>query len=108
MPSTDREQPDAREPADRTRLAWHRTAVAFLAIGGAMLKSAPGAGLVVLLMGVPIWAIARRGERAAVAITPASGLRLVTLTVVLVALTALIVVIFGHSPDSLGQLLRGR
>jgi hypothetical protein len=36
------------------------------------------------------------------------GLRLVTITVVIVALAALVVAIFGRSPDSLGQLLRGR
>jgi uncharacterized membrane protein YidH (DUF202 family) len=108
MEPADQRTPEVKEPADRTRLAWNRTAVAFLAIGGAMLRSAPVAGLVVLLMGLPIWAVATRAERAAVAITPASSLRLVTVTVVLVALAALVVAFFGHSPDSLGQLLRGR
>ena len=100
--------PDVKEPGDRTRLAWNRTSVAFLAIGAAMLKTAPVAGLVVLAMGLPIWAIASRAERTAVAITAAAELRLVTVIVVLVSCTALVVAIFGHSPDSLGQLLRGR
>ena len=96
------------DPANRTRLAWTRTAVAFAALGGAMLKLSPVAGLVVLVLSLPIWAVTyrRRGLEAAAA-SP-RRLLLVTATVVVVAFAALVVAIFGHSPDSLGQLLRGR
>ncbi len=98
-------QPPVVDPANRTRLAWTRTAVAFAAIGGVMLKLSPVAGLVVLVLSLPIWAVARgnRGND----LSP-QGLRLVTVTVVIVAIAALVVAIFGRSPDSLGQLLRGR
>lgn len=111
MLPADPQHPAAIEPANRTRLAWTRTAVAFLAIGGAMLKSSPVAGFAVLLTSLPVWAVARRTDRTdrtGLAVSSPSGLRLVTATVVLVALVALVVAIFGHSPDSLGELLRGR
>ncbi len=101
-------QPPVTDPADRTRLAWTRTAVGFAAIGGAMLKVSPIAGGVVLLLSVPIWLIARRTSGAGLASSSPGDLRLVTVTVVIVAVAALVVVIFGRSPDSLGQLLRGR
>jgi uncharacterized membrane protein YidH (DUF202 family) len=105
MPA-ENQQPPIIDPANRTSLAWTRTAVAFAAIGGAMLKVSPVAGCVVLALSVPIWLVAHR-PRSAVA-SSGRRLRLVTATVVVVALAALAVAIFGHSPDSLGQLLRGR
>jgi uncharacterized membrane protein YidH (DUF202 family) len=102
------QQPPIIDPAIRTRLAWTRTAVAFAAIGGVMLKVSPVAGLVVLILSLPIWAVAR-GRRGQDPAHPSlRGLRIVTVTVVVVAVAALIVAIFGRSPDSLGQLLRGR
>ncbi len=100
--------PKVVDPANRTRLAWTRTAIAFAAIGGVMLKLSPVAGLVVLVLSLPIWAaVPRRRAAGAVASSP-RRLRLVTGAVVIVALAALVVAIFGHSPDSLGQLLRAR
>jgi uncharacterized membrane protein YidH (DUF202 family) len=107
MPSAN-QQPPVIDPANRTRLAWTRTAVAFAAIGGAMLKVSPVAGLVVLVLSLPIWAVAHHGRGTDVAASSPRRLRLVTSTVVFVALAALVVAIFGRSPDSLGQLLRGR
>jgi uncharacterized membrane protein YidH (DUF202 family) len=102
------QEPFVIDPANRTRLAWSRTAIAFAAIGGAMLKLSLAAGLVVLVLSLPIWVVShyRRGREAA-ASSP-HYLRLVTGTVVIVALAALVVAIFGHSPTSLGQLLHGR
>jgi uncharacterized membrane protein YidH (DUF202 family) len=99
-----RPQPPVIDPANRTRLAWTRTAVAFAAIGGAMLKLSPVAGLVVLVLSLPIWAVARGNRGTDLSLR---GLRLVTVTVVIIAIAALVVAIFGRSPDSLGQLLRG-
>jgi uncharacterized membrane protein YidH (DUF202 family) len=106
MPS-DRPQPIVIDPANRTRLAWNRTALGFAAIGAAMLKLSPIAGGVVLVLSLPIWAVARR-TRGDVVISSPRALQLVTVTVVIVALAALVVALFGRSPDSLGQLLRGR
>jgi uncharacterized membrane protein YidH (DUF202 family) len=102
------ERPAVADPLNRTMLAWTRTAIAFAAIGGAMLRVSPLAGLAVLAMSVPIWAVVRRASRAARAMSSVHELRLVTVTVVLVALAALTIAIFGHGPDSLAQLLHGR
>lgn len=105
---TPNQQPRVIDPASRTSLAWTRTAVAFAAIGGAMFKLSPVAGVVVLALSLPIWAVNhRRGGSVDGPYSP-RRLRLVTGTVVIVALAALTVAIFGHSPDSLGQLLRAR
>jgi len=102
------EKLDVADPASRTQLAWTRTAIAFAAIGGAMLKANPVAGLAVLVLSLPIWAVARQAGRSVGAQSSHRGLRLVTATVVLVALAALAVAFFGHGPDSLAQLLHGR
>lgn len=107
MPPEDQE-PVAIDPANRTRLAWTRTALAFAAIGGAMLKLSLVAGLVVLLLSLPIWASAHRRRGTDPVVFSPPHLRTVTGTVVIVALAALTIAIFGHSPDSVGQLLRGR
>jgi uncharacterized membrane protein YidH (DUF202 family) len=98
------DDPGLVEPADRTRLAWNRTAIAFAAIGAAMLKSSPVAGLIVLVLAVPIWATVRRTD----GISPARRLRLVTVTVLLVATAALVVAILGHNPSTTSELLHGR
>jgi uncharacterized membrane protein YidH (DUF202 family) len=103
-----KQQPQVIDPANRTRLAWTRTAIGFAAIGAAMLKLSPVAGLVVLALCLPIWAVARRSRADELVATSQAGLRLVTGTVVIVAVAALVVAIFGRSPDSLAQLLRGR
>ncbi len=106
MAPTD-QQPPVTDPVNRTSLAWTRTGLAFAAIGAAMLKLSPVAGGVVLVLTLPIWAVARRAgsQRAA---STARGLQLVTVTVVVIAVAALVIALFGHSPDSLGQLLRAR
>jgi uncharacterized membrane protein YidH (DUF202 family) len=107
MPS-ENHTPPVIDPASRTSLAWTRTAVAFAAIGGLMLKVSPVAGFVVLVLSVPIWLVSHQRRGAAMVASSPRRLKLVTVTIVLVALAALAVAIFGRSPDSLGQLLRGR
>ena len=104
-------KPDDRgvgDPANRTRLALTRTAIAFAAIGVAMLKSSPVAGAIVLALSLPIWAAVRRHRHRADALSPLSGLGLVTITVVLVALAALVVALLGRSPGTLSELIHGR
>ena len=98
------EDPGLIDPVDRTQLAWNRTAIAFAAIGAAMLKSSPIAGVIVLVLTVPVWV----AVRATGAIATAARLRLVTVTVLLVATAALVVAVIGHGPDTLSELLHGR
>ena len=100
----ERDDPGLVDPADRTRLAWNRTAIAFAAIGAAMLKASPVAGVIVLVLTVPIWAAVRSTG----GISPARRLRLVTATVLLVAAAALVVAFLGHSPSTTSELLHGR
>lgn len=98
------DDPGIVDPADRTRLAWSRTAIAFAAIGAAMLKSSPVAGVIVLVLTMPVWAAVRSTG----GISSARRLRLVTATVLLVATAALVVAFLGHSPSTLSELLHGR
>jgi len=100
-----RQEPSIRDPAERTRLAWTRTAIAFAALGAAMLRSSPLAGGVVLALSVPVWAAARRALRPGPA---RRGLLLVSATVVIVALVALVLALLGPGPASLGELVHGR
>jgi len=72
-----------------------------------MIKFSTTAGMIILVLSLPIWAAAPRGHGTEVISWSPHRLRLVTGTVVIVALTALIVAIFGNSPSSLGQLLHG-
>jgi uncharacterized membrane protein YidH (DUF202 family) len=102
------DDPEIVDPASRTRLAWSRTAIAFAAIGAAMLKASPVAGLIVLALAVPVWATVGRASSTANAMATVRQLRLVTVTVVLVAVAALVVALLGHSPDTVAELLHGR
>jgi uncharacterized membrane protein YidH (DUF202 family) len=94
-----------RDPADRTRLAWTRTAIAFAALGAALLKSSPLAGSLVLALSVPVWAAARRTHLAS---GSPRGPLLVSATVVVVALVALAITFLGPGPASLRELVHGR
>lgn len=98
-------EPGIGDPAERTRLAWTRTAIAFAAIGAAMLKASPVGGVIVLALSVPVWAATRRAQRAADALATPAGLRLVTVAVVLVALAAAGVVLIAPGPASLTDLI---
>ena len=63
--------PAGQEPADhieyadpglareRTELAWTRTAIAFAALGAAILKYRPVAGLPVLVLSAVVWRLGR-------------------------------------------------
>src|SRR5262249_60355607 len=62
MPVALPEDPEDLSPgtaAERTRLAWERTAIAFGAVGLAMLRGEPVAGLLVLAATPLIWALGR-------------------------------------------------
>jgi uncharacterized membrane protein YidH (DUF202 family) len=102
----DREdEPGIGEPAERTRMAWTRTAIAFAAIGAAMLKSSPVGGVIVLALSVPVWAATRRARAATDALATPAGLRLITVSVVLVALAGVGVALFAPGPASLADLI---
>ncbi|HEY3982078.1 MAG TPA: DUF202 domain-containing protein [Streptosporangiaceae bacterium] len=81
---------------ERTRLAWNRTAIAFATVGAAVLKSHLVAGLTVLGLAAIVWGLRRLFRDAAVARSQPARLLGVTLTVVAVALVALVLSFFGH------------
>jgi len=81
-PSGRRDPGLARE---RTSLAWTRTAISFAAVGGVVLKRAVVPGLVLVALAPAIYLLGRLAYRG-----PAK-LRLLTGTIVAVALVALVV-----------------
>ena len=103
MPAPD--DPEDVDPGlarERTRLAWTRTALAFAAVGAAMLKREVIPGLIVLATTPLIYAAGRFASRA----QPRPGrLLVVTVTVTAVAVLAVIIAFVGHAPTSLHQLL---
>jgi uncharacterized membrane protein YidH (DUF202 family) len=105
-PPEEMEDLDPGLAAERTRLAWARTAIAFGAVGGAMLRREPVAGLVVLAMTPVIWALGLFvGYRKARPEQLSRRLLLVTVIVVSVSVLGVALAFIGHSPTSLRDLL---
>ena len=70
----------------RTSLAWTRTALSFAAVGGVTLKENVVAGLLILSAALVIWRIGRLDYHLP------GRLKLVTATIVAVAVVALVIV----------------
>jgi hypothetical protein len=82
-------------------MAWTRTALAFAAVGGVILKTSVPAGVAVLATCPLVWAAGRIGgpRPRAVGGGPrpfARRFRLVTLSIVVVAVIALVVSVFAR------------
>ena len=75
---------------ERTALAWTRTAISFAAVGGVVLKREVVPGLILLALAPAIYLVSRLAYR------QQGKLKLVTATIVAVALVALVVT-FTHS-----------
>jgi uncharacterized membrane protein YidH (DUF202 family) len=93
------EDPEDLSPgtaAERTRLAWERTAIAFGAVGLAMLRGEPVAGLLVLGVTPLIWALGRYVSAAARPEARSGRLLLVTAAVTGVAVLAAVAAFIGH------------
>ena len=81
---------------ERTRLSWTRTAIAFAAVGAAVLKSHLVEGLIVLSLAGMVWGLRQLFRDSAVARSQPARLLAVTLTVVAVAIVALAIAFLGH------------
>lgn len=82
---SDREDADPGLARIRTSLAWTRTALSFAAVGAVTLRKDVIAGLLIIAAVPVIWRLGR------LAYHLPSRLRLVTATIVAVALVALVV-----------------
>ena len=95
------EDPEDLSPgtaAERTRLAWQRTAIAFGAVGLVMLREEPVAGLLVLAATPLIWVLSRYVSSAAPPQLQSRRLLLVTVAVTAVAVVAVVAAFIGHGP----------
>jgi uncharacterized membrane protein YidH (DUF202 family) len=82
--------------AERTRLAWQRTAIAFGAVGLVMLREEPAAGALVLAATPLIWVLGRYVSSATPPQQRSRRLLLVTVAVTGVAVVAVIAAFLGH------------
>jgi uncharacterized membrane protein YidH (DUF202 family) len=93
------EDPEDLSPgtaAERTRLAWERTAIAFGAVGLAMLRGEPVAGLIVLAVTPVIWALGRYVSATAPPEARSRRLLVVAVAVTGVAVLAAVAALLGH------------
>ena len=105
MPPDDPEDRDPGLARERTRLAWARTAIGFAAVGAAMLRRQPVAGLIVLAITPVVWALGRVAGQQLGSKLHARRLLLVTVIVTAVAVLAVAVALLGRGPASLRDLL---
>ena len=104
-PADEREDYDPGLAAERTRLSWARTGIAFAAVGAAILKRNPVAGLIVLAISPVIWWLGRVVTREEGHAPRARRLLLVTVIVTGVAALAVAVAMLSPGPASLRDLL---
>ena len=95
-----RRDPDPGLARARTSLAWLRTAIAFAAIGGIILKRDVAAGLAVLVLSALVWATGRLAG-APGTVTRPRRLLLIAVAVAVVAVVALVISLTGAQPAGL-------
>jgi len=102
----DPEERDAGLARERTSLSWTRTAIAFAALGGTVLKVNLATGLIILVIAPVIWQLGRvsrgaipgaAGQPPAMTEVSATRLFLITVSIVGVALLCLVIAILGRS-----------
>ena len=95
------DDPEEAAARERTSLAWTRTALAFAALGGAILKVNLVTGLIILATAPAIWTLGRatRAPSPGPGLPVLGAIRLfvIAVSIVAVSLLCLIVAIFGKS-----------
>ncbi|HTP17123.1 MAG TPA: DUF202 domain-containing protein [Streptosporangiaceae bacterium] len=84
---------------NRTELAWTRTALSFTALGAAILKARPAAGLALLALSGLIWPLGRLSARPGEASRRNRKVLLITVAVAGASVAALIISLLsaGHA-----------
>jgi uncharacterized membrane protein YidH (DUF202 family) len=80
---------------ERTELAWHRMAISFAALGGAILRTRPAAGLPILIISALVWEPGRLPRVPGTGYARGRRLLLITVTIAGVSVAALIVSFLG-------------
>jgi uncharacterized membrane protein YidH (DUF202 family) len=100
-PPDDIEYADPGLARERTELAWTRTAIAFAALGAALLKYRPVAGLLVLVLSAVVWRLGRLPGPAGAGDVHDRRLLLITVATVGISLVALALSFLGPGITSL-------
>ena len=95
-PADDIEYADPGLAREWTELAWTRTAIAFAALGAAILKFRPVIGLPVLVLSAVVWRLGRLPGTAGAADVRDRRLLLITVTTVGVSVVALVLSFLGQ------------
>lgn len=99
----DMEDIDPGLARERTVLAWSRTGLSFLALGGFLVRADPLAGLTVLALGGVVWVLGYfhhrsiwTSARGAPWLTRPRALRIIAVGTAFVALVALVIAFVGQ------------
>jgi uncharacterized membrane protein YidH (DUF202 family) len=82
----------------RTDLSWTRTAIAFAALGGAVLKVRAYPGIAILVLSALIWGVGRLARSAAGPRARSRRLLLIAVTITAASLAALVISLLSSGP----------
>jgi hypothetical protein len=85
----------------RTDLAWTRTAIAFAALGGVVLKVRPYPGIAILVLSALIWGLGRLARFSEGTPARSRRLLLIAVAVTAVSLAALVISLLSSGPARL-------
>ena len=100
-PADDIEDADPGLARERTELSWTRTALSFAALGGAVLKFRPYAGLSILVLSALIWKLGRVARGSGAGRARPRELLLIAIAVTAVSVAALAIALVGPEPGGL-------
>ena len=100
-PADDIEDADPGLARERTELSWTRTAISFAALGGAVLKSRPYAGISILVLSALIWKLGQVARASGAGRARPRQLLLIAIAVTAVSIVALTIALLGSEPSGL-------